>query len=148
MGQSSINILVMKYGSKYGSYNAVIICFILLLLFNLNLAFLFILSIIFSYVITSVIRIVYFKERPEKIKYSSFLMKIRASSFPSAHVQRATIITYFLSILWIYSLFITIILTLLVGYTRYKKKRHDLYDISAGYCLAFIIIIILKTLVF
>ena len=46
-------------------------------------------GLVACYVITSGIRLVFFRERPDKTKYSNWLEKIDAASLPSLHSMRS-----------------------------------------------------------
>lgn len=93
------------------------------------------------YSIGILVRILYFKERPEKKQYNNILEKIDASSFPSMHASRATILLITLSTYFNFELKITTFLTLIWGtilYARIHKKRHDYKDIIGGTLLGII----------
>ena len=84
--------------------------------------------------ITVVIRIFYFKPRPEPMKYHNFIQKINASAFPSWHASRSVFLT-----LLFYSFFpkgilllILSFLTILFFYSRIYLKKHDWNDITGG----------------
>jgi membrane-associated phospholipid phosphatase len=91
-------------------------------------------ALIISYMITILIRMIYFRERPEKVKYKTFLQKIDASSFPSMHTIRATnlgIITATAIQTPLFSM-LAIPYILLVAFSRVKLKRHHLSDVIGG----------------
>ncbi|MBI3026951.1 phosphatase PAP2 family protein [Candidatus Woesearchaeota archaeon] len=91
-------------------------------------------GLVFIYAIAIAIRAFYFKNRPKKYSYNSFIEKIDAASFPSLHSARAS----FLSIALIYffdsviaSIFL-VIMVFIVAYSRIHLKKHDIKDVSAG----------------
>ncbi len=93
------------------------------------------------YFLTFVIRIFYFKNRPKKVRYSNFLEKIDASSFPSVHAARATFLFLFFLTYFIKSLLITFLLLslcFLVYYSRIFLKKHDYIDVLAGILLGIV----------
>jgi len=116
-------------------YLFLIILFFIMGWVNYSLRFLFALIII--YFITFLIRLIYFKPRPEKEGYGNFLEKIDASSFPSVHAARATFLCFFGVIisnnvkisLLIYVLFF------LVLYSRIYLRKHYLTDVIGGVLL-------------
>src|SRR3989338_4092187 len=61
------------------------------------LALKLIVALAIAYIVTFTIRIAYFKQRPKQQKYNTILQKIDASSFPSLHSMRATILAILLS---------------------------------------------------
>ena len=112
--------------------------FLIILFFTLGKAdyslklFLGLLSV---YLLTFIIRIFYFKPRPEKVSYNNFLEKIDASSFPSVHAARTTFLFIFLLVFLPSSLIyiiLTLILWLLVLYSRIHLKKHDIIDLIGG----------------
>jgi len=95
-------------------------------------------SLIFSMLIVVLIRLVYFKPRPNKQDYKNIIEKIDASSFPSWHTARAFIIA-FVFIVFFKSNDMTIFLLVmacLVSYSRIYLKKHDYYDLFGGLVLA------------
>ena len=89
-------------------------------------------AIIYSVVI--IVKSIYFKERPERYPYSSFIERLDASSFPSMHAIRisflsAILIKYFDN--YIMSI-AAVILVLMVSYSRIYLKKHDKIDVLAG----------------
>ncbi|MGV8163179.1 MAG: phosphatase PAP2 family protein [Candidatus Nanoarchaeia archaeon] len=80
------------------------------------------------------IKFLYFKDRPQKQKYSGKLEKMDASSFPSIHSARITALAIILSISF-NKTFLTIFLILVafaVMYSRIYLKKHRLVDIIGG----------------
>lgn len=97
--------------------------------FSLFLIFLII------YAVTAIIRIFYFKNRPEKMEHHSFLGRMDASSFPSVHAARVTVLAIFLIVLFPGNprmAILAILLGLLVLYSRIYLKKHDYIDLLAG----------------
>jgi len=109
--------------------------------YSIKLSLVFIFALIIIYSLTFVIRLFYFKQRPEKIKYSNFIEKIDASSFPSVHAARIT----FLALFFMFSftmnyLYIPVILVIwfFTIYSRYYLKKHDTTDLITGIILGII----------
>jgi len=103
-------------------------------------AFKLVLGFLFSFLIIVLIRLFYFKNRPQKEKYHTFPERIEASSFPSWHTARAL----FLALLFgsmgpsrTISIFL-IILAVLVMYSRIFLKKHDGIDVLGGIVLGVI----------
>lgn len=94
-----------------------------------------------AYALTSSIRFLFFKERPDKQKYRGFAQKIDASSFPSLHAMRASclavLIILFFSNMWITC--IAIIAAISVALVRVLQKRHYSADVIAGLIFGVII---------
>ena len=114
---------------------------IVLLAFAFNqtaLAVDLILGFLISLIILVPIRLFYFRDRPQKQTYSNFLERIDASSFPSWHTARIvllaiTAIFYFNNML---VNIISVVLAVLVGYSRIYLKKHDWMDLLGGLILA------------
>ena len=86
------------------------------------------------YFVTVIIRLVYFKNRPDKFAYNNIIEKIDAASFPSLHAAR----TGFLTVFFVYyfnNMIISVILAVLalgVLYSRVYLRKHDIRDVLAG----------------
>jgi membrane-associated phospholipid phosphatase len=98
------------------------------------------LALIIIYFMAFVIRLFYFKDRPEKVTYTNFLERIDASSFPSIHAARLTYL--FLFILFSSPFFIQPIVKIIIGavfllavYSRIYLSKHDIVDVLAGVIL-------------
>ncbi|MFH0832740.1 MAG: phosphatase PAP2 family protein [Candidatus Aenigmatarchaeota archaeon] len=94
-------------------------------------------GVIVMYAINVPLKFVFFKSRPNRMKYKKFWEKIEASSFPSVHAERAA----FLALVFIYAyqnVFLSslaILLAILVCYSRIYLKKHYWRDIAAGIIL-------------
>jgi membrane-associated phospholipid phosphatase len=85
------------------------------------------------------IRLLYFKPRPKRIKHSNLLERLNASSFPSIHSMRALSLAFWLS-LHFSSLVIAgylVGLALLVMVSRLVLKKHDILDVFWGMVFSF-----------
>jgi len=97
-----------------------------------------------SFVITVLIRTLYFKERPIKELYKTFSGKIHASTFPSWHTMRASLLATILT-LAIQNIPLSIFLFIAaagVGHSRVRSKRHFVKDVVAGYIMGVVIALI------
>ena len=91
-------------------------------------------SLMVIYALTVLIRAVYFKKRPRAEQYRSFMEKIDASSFPSVHAARITVL--FLLFSYTYQSYLAVIfggiVVLAVCYSRIYLKKHYIIDIISG----------------
>ena len=91
-------------------------------------------GIILMYFVTIMIRLAYFKNRPDKFAYHNTIEKIDAASFPSLHAAR----TGFLSVFFAYyfnNVPISAILSALalgILFSRIYLRKHDFRDVLAG----------------
>jgi len=113
---------------------------ILFIFINILTSVELILNFIFVWIIVIAIRMIYFKERPDKENYFNFLTKIDASSFPSVHSSR---IVYTLLVLMpfyqnTFILWFAGVITFLVCYSRIYLKKHYLVDVVFGIILGLI----------
>jgi len=112
----------------------VIIIVISVLLQQNMLAVQLVIGLILAYVVTVLLRIAYFKRRPDKQSYHNWIEKIDASSFPSLHAMRAavlaTILSAFFESVWLTPLFA--LAAVAVATSRVLMKRHDISDALAG----------------
>lgn len=122
--------------------------FLLLTIFALVLnRFLFgslLIGFVLTLGLTTLIRAVYFHDRPIKETYNNFIRKIHASSFPSLHTMRASLLATILA-LTIQNILLTILLALTaagVGYSRVRSKRHFIKDVVVGYIMGVVIALV------
>ena len=94
-----------------------------------------------AYSLKAIVSTFFFKKRPKKKKYTNWFEKIDASSFPSTHSIRATVLGIMLAITfgnyWITALLVIGIAT--VGLTRIYFERHYWSDVSWGWAFGVII---------
>jgi len=138
-------ILFDRYMRDMTSLASIPFSALLIILFSLlghwDYALLFFAGNVFVLSIPYIIRLFYFKRRPDKTKYDGILQKIDASSFPSVHSARAFFSAYALSIFFethIISVFL-FLLAGFVSYTRIYLKRHDEIDALCGALLGMLI---------
>lgn len=115
--------------------------FILLILLEKRQAALHLfVGLILAYFLVYVIRIFYFKERPEKEEYFNFFTKITASSFPSMHtlssIFTATVLANIFKTTSLTIFFYVI--ALLVAYSRVHIKKHHVTDVLVGLIIGMI----------
>jgi membrane-associated phospholipid phosphatase len=86
-------------------------------------------------------RLLYFKERPDRVSHKNVFQKIHASSFPSMHSARAIFFALILGMWAKNTIFLAVLLILGAGVavSRVKLKRHDWIDISVGAVLGFVL---------
>ena len=120
-------------------YSLIGIVFLILGNFRVFFQLLFGILAIFATVI--IIKIFYFKNRPRKYKYSNFIEKIDASSFPSVHSARSAFLAAVLTNYFKYFIISAILAAsvILVAYSRLVLKKHDLKDVLAGIALGILI---------
>ena len=92
---------------------------------------------ILSFAVVGAIRLVYFRNRPNKEGYDNIIEKLVASSFPSMHSMRAALMLvlflhYYMDV-WISFLFAVIAIVICIS--RYKIKKHYVSDIIVGFIL-------------
>ena len=90
------------------------------------------LAVCYSFVF--ILRIFYFKERPDKEDYFNFFTRINASSFPSLHtissVYTATVLASSINKAEV-TIFLYLV-ALLIAYSRMYIKKHYFIDILVG----------------
>jgi len=148
MDYKQIKVLLSKLNNLYWEQITIfagIVTYVFTLLFALalkewNLFGKLIFGLLFTTIIVVGIRTVYFRKRPDKQEYHSYIERLDASSFPSWHTARIV----FCALLFIYffnNLYLTILFTFIavsVMYSRMYLKRHDTYDVIAGVILGMI----------
>ncbi len=99
------------------------------------------LALLFIELVCIFIKLLYRKDRPNPQSRQGLFNKIDANSFPSVHSARIallslTMIIYYPSISVIIS---SLILAVLVGYSRIYLKRHYVIDVLGGFLIGIII---------
>ncbi len=107
---------------------------VLFLVDQKNLSFTLLAGFISTLVITVIIRLLYFRERPRKQEFHNILERLDASSFPSLHAGRAVFlagvgISYSPSLLFT---LLCIVAGALIIYSRIHLKKHDWIDVLGG----------------
>ncbi len=104
-------------------------------------------GLVLCYGITIVSRLLYFKPRPNPKKYRTTAERIDASSFPSLHSMRATVLAGMLGLhfnqpaTWgVFGL-----LWLLVCSMRIRLKKHDYTDVVGGILIGLLVVLGLQT---
>ncbi|GEM_PF-6813012 len=114
-----------------------------LLLFSLDktLGASLLLGFLLSLVLIVLIRLFYFRRRPESQAADTLYEKLRAASFPSGHVTRAFVISLLLASFLdnFMASFLFFFLALGVAVGRYLLRRHDFVDIIGGICTAVVV---------
>ncbi len=103
------------------------------------------LSIVIVTIISVLIKLLYFKDRPKKQKKTNLFERLDASSFPSIHSMRIFSLAFWFS-LFFNNIFFTIsvsILALVIMYSRIYLKKHYLIDVIFGVIFSAFINIVL-----
>ncbi len=123
--------------TTFGGLVFYVVILVAVFTFNTQLALTLLYSLIFMVGVIVAIRSFYFKNRPKHIKYSTYLGRLHASSFPSLHTARAVYLGVFFAALTT-SIFARIVLAILVLATLYSRiylKKHDTIDLMGGILL-------------
>ena len=139
--QNYTQIIFRDITSLGSLYIYMIIALIFLFLGDYVLFLRFGFGAVFTFLISVIIRLIYFKERPNKQEYSNLFEKIDAGSFPSIHAARASFMflilnNYFQNIL--IAIFLLLI-ALLVLYSRIYLKKHDIVDVGGGIIIGLVL---------
>lgn len=105
-----------------------------------------ILMLIIAYIITGVIKSFYKKERPKEESYKNIIEKLHSRSFPSLHTMRATMlgITFANILNERLAIILSVLLILIVGWTRMILKKHYFTDVLGGIIFGIIIFLIVN----
>ena len=94
-------------------------------------------SLVFTLLVTVIIRIFYFKDRPKKQEFENFIEQIDAASFPSLHTAR-TVALVLIVLNSLQNNAVTVFLvgfSILVIYSRVYLQKHDWEDVAGGIIL-------------
>jgi membrane-associated phospholipid phosphatase len=105
-----------------------------------RLSFALLIGLLIVFAVTVPIKLLHYKERPKRRSFSNWIEKIDASSFPSIHANRASLIFvimsfYFWSIPMAMFLFA---ISILVSYSRIYLSQHYTKDVIFGYVFGLI----------
>lgn len=117
--------------------------------FNFTNAIFLVICMFLIKIINIPIRLLFFKNRPKPKKHSNWYEKICASSMPSLHAVRTTILILFFSRIFNHQIDITAFLTIvgfLIIYSRIHKNRHYPIDSIIGISIGFLIYFIVYAL--
>ena len=128
-----------------GTYFFIFAIILFLLLNEIRIFKILLIGLFLTYIISFVIRICYFKNRPNKEKYTNFIMKIDASSFPSVHSMRAIFMAIIISKFFANPIMIIFLLlwALIVSYSRVYIKKHYWIDIIVGLIIGILLAFLL-----
>ena len=112
----------------------VVIALLALILGKLVLFWQLVVAVALAYILTIFVRLFFFRRRPDKQKYHSLIGRFDASSFPSLHAMRASVLATLLALYFNNSLLtvLFIICALGVGIARVVQKRHFVSDVLVG----------------
>jgi len=101
----------------------------------------FLTEIILALLVVILIRSFYFKQRPDKTTYKSWVGKLDASSFPSMHAMRVFGLATILSINFPRPAIISLsaLIAVSVSVSRLIMKRHHISDVIVGGILGVLI---------
>lgn len=110
---------------------------IVFLVFSLVDVISFLIGFLIIHLVIIVARLLIPKKRKKPVfKTNIFIIDyIQRSSTISAHTARASFIVAYFAFNYSYYLFFLMVLPLLVGYFRIRKKHHDLIDVLFGLVL-------------
>jgi len=138
-----------KQITELGSLAITVVIIILTYFFDKRLSLRLFLGIASVTIISIIVKSLFFHNRPKKQKIKTLIDRIDASSFPSVHSARITIMIY-LMIRYFSNIILQIFLMLiglLVIYSRIYLKKHYFRDIIAGTLLGLIMSIIIQFIV-
>jgi membrane-associated phospholipid phosphatase len=82
------------------------------------------------------IKLAYFKERPNRQKFSNIIERLDASGFPSVHAARSVFVYLYLAVFaGLLERIVLIGIIAAIGISRLLLKKHYLVDVLAGYAL-------------
>ncbi len=103
------------------------------------LALQLLIGLILAYAVTSLIRIIHFRRRPDNETYGNFIEKVDASSFPSLHAMRAGVLATILSFWFSQLAIIFALCAIAVAASRVVTRRHYVSDVVVGLILGAVI---------
>ncbi len=132
-----------------GTYFYIILLVFIFLLGEVRTFKILLIGFLVTYIISFLIRLFYFKERPNKESYANFIMKMDASSFPSVHSMRAIFIAIVLAKVFdnFYIKTLFMVIALLVAYSRIYIKKHYLVDVIVGLAIGLMLALVILRII-
>jgi len=137
----SIIDTAFKQLTEIGSLTIIAVIIVFTYFYDKTLAYNIFIGVAAVTLISLIIKAVSYKSRPNKQKYHTLIERIDASSFPSVHSARISILAFWLvlySNILLLKIFI-ILIAVLIAYSRIYLKKHYYSDVIAGIILAGII---------
>ncbi len=90
---------------------------------------------------SSLVKLLFYKKRPDGQKYSNLFEKIDSGSFPSVHCARFSLIalTYYTLNSSLFSSVLALFFIFLVALSRIQLKKHYFTDVAAGIIIGLIV---------
>lgn len=125
--------------SSFGDPSILFIIWLLIFKLDINKLFVFFVGMLFVEIVGGLIKVLWYKERPEKMNHKTILDKVYSGSFPSIHVARAVFVFSFISMEFsgILLLMFPVIISL-VSFSRIYLKKHFISDVFGGFVLGFV----------
>jgi undecaprenyl-diphosphatase len=137
--------IFFKQLTELGSLTIISAMIIFTFFLDTSLALKLLVGIAAATIISMIIKALFFRARPKKQSINTIIDRIDASSFPSVHSARITILVFLLAA-YIADIWLTIFLMILgalVAYSRIYMKRHYYSDVIGGIVLGMIISVII-----
>ncbi len=105
-----------------------------------RLSFELFIGLLLVFAVAVPIKLLFYRDRPRRRRFSNLMEKIDAASFPSMHANRAAMIFIIMSFYFngIFFAVFMFAMSLLVSYSRIYLERHYWKDVVAGYVLGLI----------
>ena len=112
------------------------------------LSFKLILGFVILIALVVLIRMVYFRERPNRVSHTNFLERIDASSFPSLHSARVVFMVLVLGTAWPILPWLVFVgfVAVMVVYSRIYLRKHDWIDVTVGAVLGGVVFVVVNRL--
>ena len=108
--------------------------FLFLIFGETRLVIWLVLGFVLSFAVVIIIKLFYFKDRPQKKEYKNIFERIDASTFPSLHSWRIIMILVFISYYYksIYFAILLGVIAIIILFSRNYLKKHYWTDIIFG----------------
>jgi len=140
--------MFFKQITELGSLTIILIAIFFSYFFDNALAIRLFAGVATVTIISFIIKAIFFRARPNKQPVNTLVERLDASSFPSIHSARITVLAFWL-IMYVNDIILKIFLGcigVLVAYSRIYLKKHYLIDVIAGFMLAMIVNILIYSI--
>jgi membrane-associated phospholipid phosphatase len=133
--------IFFKQITELGSLTIIGTLILFMYFFNTILAIKIFIGVAIVTTISIIVKMLFFCERPKKQPVDTWVHRLDASSFPSIHSARITVLIFWL-VIYSSSIVLTFLLFsigIIVAYSRMYLKKHYFRDVVGGIMLAMVV---------
>ncbi|MBI4148737.1 phosphatase PAP2 family protein [Candidatus Woesearchaeota archaeon] len=132
---------ITGFGGLWGYLTFVVLTYVMV---GTYFAAQLVVALVIIYASAVIIRLLYFKDRPNHERHKSVLERVDASSFPSIHAARITSMAYLFARQVPELVIPSVLLSLLVCASRVYLRKHFVIDVIGGIVLGVLVAVVVS----